>query len=81
VTRVAQRVSTRATMLKPRVNTSGHRLYPVTRLDPRRVNSRARGDDHGRIMSTEYLEGGTHLTAMVKPADEAALAEFAVASA
>ena len=51
MTRVAQRVSTRATMLKPRVNTSGHRLYPVTRLDPRRVNSRARGDDHGRIMS------------------------------
>lgn len=50
MTRVAQRVSTRATMLKPRVNTSGHRLYPVTRLDPRRVNSRARGDDHGRIM-------------------------------
>ena len=51
MTRVAQRVSTRVTMLKPRVNTSSHRLHPVTRLDPRRVNSRARGDDHGRIMS------------------------------
>jgi GTP-binding protein HflX len=37
--------------------------------------------DRGRIMSTEYLEGGTHVTAMVKPADEAALAEFTVATA
>jgi len=37
--------------------------------------------DRGRIMSTEYLEGGTHLTAMVKPADESALAEFTVATA
>jgi GTP-binding protein HflX len=37
--------------------------------------------DRGRIVSTEYLEAGTHVTAMVKPADEAALAEFAVATA
>jgi GTP-binding protein HflX len=36
--------------------------------------------DRGRIVSTEYLERGTHVTAMVKPADEAALARFAVAS-
>jgi GTP-binding protein HflX len=37
--------------------------------------------DRGRIVSTEYLEGGTHVTAMVKPADETALADFLVASA
>jgi len=37
--------------------------------------------DRGRIVSTEYLEAGTHVTAMVKPADEAALAEFTVATA
>jgi GTP-binding protein HflX len=37
--------------------------------------------DRGRIVSTEYLEAGTHVTAMVKPADETALAEFAVTTA
>jgi GTP-binding protein HflX len=36
--------------------------------------------DRGSIMTTEYLEGGTHVTAMVKPADETALAEFLVVS-
>ncbi|MGV8970234.1 MAG: GTPase HflX [Microbacteriaceae bacterium] len=37
--------------------------------------------DRGRIVSTEYLAAGTHVTAMVKPADETALNAFLVHSA
>jgi GTP-binding protein HflX len=38
---------------------------------------------HGRatILSTDYEEGGTRISVMVKPADEASLKEFAVVSA
>jgi GTP-binding protein HflX len=37
--------------------------------------------ERGRIVSTDYVEAGTHLTAMIKPADEAWLAEFVVVTA
>ncbi|GAB2460713.1 GTP-binding protein HflX [Conyzicola lurida] len=37
--------------------------------------------DRGRILSTEYVEGGTHVTAMVNAIDESALREFAVVTA
>jgi len=37
--------------------------------------------DRGRILSTEYVEGGTRVSAMVNGMDEAALKEFSVVSA
>jgi GTP-binding protein HflX len=37
--------------------------------------------DRGRILSTEYVEGGTRVSAMVNEMDEAALRAFAVVSA
>jgi GTP-binding protein HflX len=36
--------------------------------------------DRGRILSTEYVEGGTRVSAMVNAMDEAALTEFSIAS-
>jgi GTP-binding protein HflX len=37
--------------------------------------------DRGSIVSTDYVESGTHITVLVRPADEAALKEFAVVPA
>jgi len=37
--------------------------------------------DRGRILTTEYVEGGTHITAMVNGINEGSLKEFAVVSA
>jgi len=37
--------------------------------------------ERGRIVTSEYVESGTHLTAMVHPVDEAALRAFAVVPA
>jgi GTP-binding protein HflX len=37
--------------------------------------------DRGRILTTEYVEGGTHVTAMVNSADAGALKAFTVVSA
>jgi len=34
--------------------------------------------DRGRILTTEYVEGGTHITAMVNAMDEGALKQFGV---
>ncbi|MCU1424168.1 MAG: hflX [Microbacteriaceae bacterium] len=41
----------------------------------------ARLHDRGRIVSTDYEEGGTHVNAMVNGADEPGLRDFAVVSA
>jgi len=37
--------------------------------------------DRGSIVTTEYVESGTHITVLVRPADEDALREFAVVPA
>ena len=62
-------------------------LIPVPTVEVELLVPYDRGDivamlhERGRIVTSEYVEAGTHLTAMVHPVDEAGLRDFAVVPA